>query len=119
MPITVLLVEDEPAIRQLMAQVLRREGFRVIQARHGSEAVNVYHEHAQAVDLLITDVRMPFLSGTDLVDELRRERPALKVLFITGYPSDRTASEYQLVKPFTQDAFLATIQEILSAPVNE
>ncbi len=115
----VLLVEDEPAIRQLMAQVLKLEGFHVLQARHGSEALTVYREYDDAVDLLITDVRMPFLSGIDLVDELRKWQPMLKVLFITGYPSDRTASEYQLVKPFTRDAFLATIQEILSAPLNE
>jgi DNA-binding NtrC family response regulator len=119
MPITVLLVEDEPAIRQLMAQVLALEGFRVFQARHGAEALDVYRAHGDAVDLLITDVRMPFLSDIGLVDELRQRRPTLKVLFITGYPSDRTANDYQLVKPFTRDDFVATIQEILSATMSE
>lgn len=112
---TILLVEDEPAIRQLMARVLVSEGFRVLEARHGLEAADVFRDHGDAIDLLITDVRMPFVSGTDLIDELRRLRPSLRVLFVTGYPDDRTASECQLVKPFTRDAFLTTIHEILSA----
>ncbi len=117
MPITVLLVEDEPAMRQLMARVLVNEGFRVLEARHGLEAQDVFRAQGYAVDLLITDVRMPFLSGTELVDELRRQNPGLRVLYITGYPDERTASEYQLIKPFTHDVFLTAIHELLSAPL--
>lgn len=114
---TVLLADDEPALRQLMARVLAGEGFQVLEARHGREADDLFRRYGDEIDLLITDVRMPFVSGTDLVDELRRRRPQLKVLYVTGYPDERTASEHQLVKPFTRDVFVAAIRDVLSESI--
>jgi CheY-like chemotaxis protein len=118
MPATVLLVEDEPAIRQLMARALTTEGYRVLEARNGREGAAVYRERGNEIDLLVTDVRMPYLSGTSLADELRQHRRTLKVLYITGFPDDQTANEHRLVKPFLRDTFLSTVQQILSVPVS-
>ncbi len=111
---TLLLVDDEPIIRQLMARALRSEGHCVLEARNGTEAEAVYGQHGASIDLLVTDVRMPFRSGTDLVARLRRRRRALEVLYVTGFPDDRIAREHRLVKPFTRDALLSVVQQILS-----
>ena len=113
----VLLADDEPALRQLMARVLASEGFQVLEARHGREAKDLFRRYGDEINLLITDVRMPFESGTDLVDELRRLRPQLKVLYVTGHPDERTASEHQLVKPFTRDVFVAAVRDVLSESI--
>jgi CheY-like chemotaxis protein len=112
----VLLVEDEPTIRRLMAGVLEKQGFRVLEARNGLEAEDVFGRHGREIDLLITDVKMPFVSGIELVEAVRAANPALKVLYVTGYPDDRTAQEPQLIKPFTREAFLETLAAILSPP---
>ncbi len=100
-----------------MAGALRTEGYRVLEARNGREGVAVYYKHGSEIDLLVTDVRMPYLSGTNLADELRRVRRTLKVLYITGFPDEQTANEHRLVKPFSRDVFLTTVQQILSLPV--
>lgn len=110
---TLLLVEDEPAIRQLMARALSGAGYRVLEARTGAEAVAVYERYGADVDLLITDIRMPYLSGVELAAELRRRRRTLKILYVTGYPDDRTSGEPQLVKPFQRDALLGAVERLL------
>lgn len=110
---TLLLVEDEPALRQLMGRALRAEGYRVLEARTGNEAAALYDQHGADVDLLITDVRMPYLSGPDLVSLLRSQRRTLPVLYVTGYPDDRTSHEHLLVKPFYRDALVGTVRRIL------
>src|SRR5512139_3604292 len=80
---TILLVEDEPAVRQLFATALTRAGYTVLEARNGEEAVKVFDEHATAVDLLLTDMRMPYMGGAQLAKELRRRKAALKLICIS------------------------------------
>ena len=86
---TVLLVEDEPAVRRLAAAVLRRAGYAVLEAGGAAEAAGAHARAAGAVALLLTDVVMPHQSGRELADRLTRADPGLRVLFMSGYPGDR------------------------------
>ncbi|MFW5718377.1 MAG: response regulator [Spirochaetota bacterium] len=83
---TILLVEDDEAIRALLARVLRQKGYQVLEAANAGEAVLVNEQYGDTVELLITDVVMPHLSGRELADRLTGEHPGLKCLFISGYP---------------------------------
>src|SRR5439155_13859736 len=82
---TVLLVEDEGAVRTLARDVLRRHGYVVLEARHGLDALRVAERHQDAIHLMVTDVVMPHMSGRDLSQRLAEVRPAMKVLFVSGY----------------------------------
>ena len=110
---TILLVEDEPAIRQLVAVALTRAGYRVIEARNGREAVRLFDE---TVDLLLTDMRMPYVGGQQLIAELRQKRRTLKVMSFSGYPRyapddpDITFIE----KPFSQSKLLAAVRDVFA-----
>jgi two-component system cell cycle sensor histidine kinase/response regulator CckA len=121
---TVLLVEDEDAVRALAREVLRRHGYAVIEARHGVDALDVVEHHAAAIDLMITDVVMPHMSGRDLAERLSRVRPAMKVLFMSGYTDhaavhrDLTPGTAFLQKPFTPDAFARKVRQVLDEPAN-
>src|SRR5215208_2308108 len=82
---TILLVEDEPAVRQLFSQALSRAGYKVHEARNGQEALKVFDQYGDSVDLLLTDMRMPFMPGDELARQLRGRRQTLKLLCISGY----------------------------------
>jgi two-component system, cell cycle sensor histidine kinase and response regulator CckA len=112
---TILLVEDEPAVRQLFSQALSRSGYRVYEARNGQEAIKVFDQHGDAIDLLLTDMRMPFMGGAELVRQLRTRRRTLKLLCISGYAggSELEFSGDFLAKPFSRDELLAKVREIL------
>ena len=113
---TILLVEDEPSVRRLVAASLERAGYRVLEARDGSEGVALFEAHAPAVDLLITDVRMPEMDGPSLIRELRARAPGLRVLCVSGYPGsavDLTHTEHFLAKPFSKYQLLATVRRVL------
>ena len=88
---TILLVEDEPAVRQLLPQALMRAGYKVHEARNGQEAIKVFDQHGDSVDLLLTDMRMPFMGGAELARQLRTRRPTLKLLCISGLCRRRRA----------------------------
>jgi two-component system cell cycle sensor histidine kinase/response regulator CckA len=113
MPDTVLLVEDEPAIRQLMAVALKSCGYHVLEARHGKEALTIFPEVETVIDLVVTDVRMPYLKGTEMVTALRERRPDLRVLFISGYSDGLIEHEAHLYKPFSRAVFLAAVDDLL------
>lgn len=112
---TILLVEDEPAVRQLFMQALTRAGYRVYEARNGQEALKVFEQHGESVDLLLTDMRMPYMGGAELVRQLRSRRRTLKLLCISGYAggSELEFSGDFLAKPFSRDELLAKIREVL------
>ena len=112
---TILLVEDEPAVRQLFSQALSRAGYRVHAARDGQEALKVFDQHGDSVDLLLTDMRMPFMGGAELAGQLRARRRTLKLLCISGYTggSELEFSGDFLAKPFSRDELLAKVREIL------
>jgi two-component system cell cycle sensor histidine kinase/response regulator CckA len=120
---TVLVVEDEPALRRLIAQVLAMRGYRVIAASGGEAALDLVAGHDGPLDLLITDVVMPGLSGPELAERLANRFPADRVLFVSGYTDDdvlrrgvlaRTA--HLLSKPFTGAELLARVRQLLDSP---
>ena len=112
---TILLVEDEPAVRQLFAQALIREGYSVYEARNGQEAMKLFDEHGDSIDMLLTDVRMPYMGGTELAHHLRGRRRTLKLLCISGYPGNLDADLAMdfLAKPFSRDDLLKKVREVL------
>jgi CheY-like chemotaxis protein len=90
---TLLLVEDEPAVRRATRRTLERAGYRVHEAQHGDDALLVWRElGAAAVDAVVTDARMPGMDGVDLVGRLRAERADLPVLLVSGYAADALTS---------------------------
>jgi CheY-like chemotaxis protein len=106
---TVLLVEDEDAVRALAREVLRRHGYMVLEARHGVDALRVAERHGDDIHLLITDVVMPHMSGRELSERLLSVRPTTKTLFMSGYtdhallPEDLAPGAEFLQKPFTPE----------------
>jgi NO-binding membrane sensor protein with MHYT domain/nitrogen-specific signal transduction histidine kinase/CheY-like chemotaxis protein len=120
---TLLLVEDEAALRRLARQILERKGYRVLEAEHGMHALEVAQQHDGRIDALVTDVVMPKLGGRELADQLRKLRPGIKVLFISGYTDDDTLRRGRLdpgtafvPKPFAPAALAAAVRETLDAP---
>ena len=118
---TILLVEDEAAVRKLAREMLVREGYRVLTADGGPAALEVWEQHADSIDLLLTDVVMPQMSGRELAERLKAERPGLKVLYMSGYTSDVIArhgvlgSETALLpKPFTPESLSRKVRGVLS-----
>jgi CheY-like chemotaxis protein len=112
---TILLVEDEPAVRQLYATALTRAGYRVYEARNGQEALKLFDQHGETVDLLLTDMRMPYMGGAELAQHLRGRRRTLKLLCISGYPGavDPEMTTDFLAKPFSRDELLKKVREVL------
>src|SRR5262249_17660382 len=119
---TVLLVEDEDAVRALAREVLRRHGYAVLEARHGVDAIRIAERHTADIHLMITDVVMPHMSGRDLATRLGAMRPAMKVLFMSGYSNhavvhrELTPGTAFLEKPFTPDVFARKVRHILDTP---
>ena len=114
---TVLLVEDEPQLRALASRVLREHGYRVLEASDGVQGLEVAAAYARTIDLLLTDVVMPRLGGQALADKLRAARPAVRVLFASGYSDspDRLVAQGNslLQKPFTASALLQHVRQSL------
>jgi len=112
---TILLVEDEPAVRQLFQLALTRAGYRVYEARNGQEAMKMFDQHGESIDLLLTDMRMPFMGGAELAKQLRARRKTLKLLCISGYAggSEMEFAGDFLAKPFSRDELLTKVREVL------
>lgn len=116
---TVLVVEDEPAVRELARQVLVRYGCRVLSAADAQEALSLAKKGTELIDVLLTDVVMPNMSGRELAVRLREQRPDLKVVYMSGYPRDILAMDLGnaeftfLQKPFSPSALAAKIREAL------
>ena len=83
-----MVVEDEAAVRDLVVRSLQRNGYNVIHACDGRSALELFRQHEGAVDLVLSDVVMPELSGPDLIRALRERQPDLRALFMTGYTDD-------------------------------
>ena len=112
---TILLVEDEPAVRQLFVMALSRAGYNVFEARNGEEAMKVFEQHSEAIDLVLTDVRMPCMNGAVLAKQLRSRKEDLKMICISGYGGSiakAVASDF-LAKPFSRDEMLKKVREVL------
>jgi two-component system, cell cycle sensor histidine kinase and response regulator CckA len=119
--ITVLVVEDEPAIRRLVARILGRRGYEVLAAPDGETGLRRFSER-EDIDLVLTDIVMPGLDGVGMAQELRARRPGLPVLFMSGYPGDNRPGldeddlAWLIDKPFTPDQLLERVEQVLRGP---
>jgi PAS domain S-box-containing protein len=118
---TILVVEDERLVRDLVCRSLRRAGYQVLSAEDGEVALHVSQGASGPIDLMVTDVIMPRMGGRELADRLSIERPELRVLFVSGYTNEAFAGQGMLEpgveylqKPFTPSALLARVQALLS-----
>ncbi len=121
---TVLVVEDEPSVRSLATHILRHQGYWVLEATNGEEALRVAQERLEEIHLLLTDVVMPRMGGKELADRLKTLRPNLKVLFISGFPDEAIAYHgildsgvVLLQKPFSPAALAQKVREVLDREV--
>jgi two-component system cell cycle sensor histidine kinase/response regulator CckA len=119
---TVLLVEDEPAVRRISAKMLHDLGYRVLEASNGVQAMECLARLNGAVDLLLTDVVMPEMDGKQLVEKVMREWPRIKVVFTSGYPEAHLklrhawiANHKLLQKPFMMADLAASIRGVLDS----
>jgi len=118
---TVLLVDDNPQVRGSIGRVLSDQGYWVIEAANGAGALSLFESHKDRVDLLLIDLAMPDMSGREVARRLRRSRPNLKVLHVTGYsgPHFREQAEEEPIelfqKPFDGRALARRVREVLDA----
>jgi len=119
----VLLVEDEPAVLELMRRTLESYGYTVLHASTPERALRAMQDADARVQLLLTDVVMPGINGPELARQLRELDPAMRVLFMSGYSSDIVAEQGLLpaevaliTKPFSPTALAARVREALDAP---
>jgi PAS domain S-box-containing protein len=117
---TVLLAEDEGAVRALARHVLKMHGYAVLEAGHGREALRIADDHLGPIHLLVTDVVMPEMGGRQLADELAARRAGTRVLYLSGYTDDAIvrhgvlqAESAFLQKPFTPTALVQKVREVL------
>jgi two-component system, cell cycle sensor histidine kinase and response regulator CckA len=117
---TILVVEDEDGVRELLWKVLSDYGHTVLEARHGKDALEVASGYDQTIDLLVSDVVMPEMAASEMVDRLLADRPDMKVLYISGYTNEeimrrgvggRNAPFIQ--KPFTSQDLMRKVREVL------
>jgi DNA-binding response OmpR family regulator len=119
--VTLLVVENEAAIKALVQLALERHGYLVLSAESGSEALSLAAAHQGPIDLLITDVVMPDLRGPELARRLTAGRPGLSTLFMSGYMEDTLEEDTTLLpglvdfihKPFLPSALIAKVREML------
>jgi PAS domain S-box-containing protein len=117
---TVLLVEDEEGVRKLVQGILVRQGYNVLEATSGEEALEVMHEHTGKIDLLLSDVVLVGMSGRELSERMRIQMPTLRVIYMSGYTDDAivrhgvlTESAEFLQKPFSSDILLRKVRAVL------
>lgn len=118
---TILLVEDDEPVLNINKAILEENGYRVIAARDGTEAIELFHREGSAVTLAVIDVVMPVMSGKQVYDELSKLNPQLRVIFTSGYPADaldRTGVPencHFIAKPMDSTEFLQMVRELLDS----
>ena len=118
-PRTILLVDDEPRVREVVRMMLERAGHRVVEAESGEDAITQFNT-MESVDLLVSDLQMPGMSGLELFDKLAERLPSLRVVFISGAasPADlHTIARKKAVlleKPFSAEMLASIVREVLS-----
>ena len=117
---TILVVEDEEEVRKLSARILKKQGYRVLEASHGGDALLICQKHAEAIHLIVTDVVMPQMGGKELANQLKNLQPDIKVLFTSGYTDNAIVHHGVLdaginfiQKPFFPDALVRKVREVL------
>ncbi len=119
---TILVVEDEPQVRRAMVRILKRLGYAILQAANGDDALRVAENEQGTIDLVLTDIVMPTMGGTDLVAKLSKLRPEIAVLFVSVYPRGSLTEDGELDadaeflrKPFEPDALANKVRDILDS----
>jgi CheY-like chemotaxis protein len=114
---TILLVEDEDVVRELVCEILESNGYTVLEARDGEAALDIFRGHEGPIDLLLTDVVMPRMGGRDLAERVTAQRPDVRVLFMSGYASSAVGSLAPgaafVQKPFSTAALAERVREVL------
>jgi two-component system cell cycle sensor histidine kinase/response regulator CckA len=115
---TVLLVEDEEAVRDLASEFLRSSGYQVIVGKDGLDALEKAEQETGTIDVLVTDVVMPRMRGTELAQRLKRARPRIKIVYMSGYLEHDSAEGFvsnsgHLQKPFSRESLLKKMREAL------
>jgi two-component system, cell cycle sensor histidine kinase and response regulator CckA len=117
---TVLLVEDDALLLQLVSEVLRHAGYRVLEASNAGEALLVCEQHTGEIHLLLSDVVLPRLNGLELAARVRRQHPNIKVVFMSGYADESIArfgalppGDILIEKPIAPEALLARLRDVL------
>lgn len=120
---SILLVEDEDMLRGLIRELLEIKGFSVIEASQGVEALELMRSAGRTIDLVLTDVVMPHMSGSELVEQLKEDQPGLKVVFMSGYTGANNAAIHKtlgmpgvafLQKPFRLNALIGVVEGLLA-----
>jgi DNA-binding NtrC family response regulator len=119
----ILFVEDETQQLKYMQRLLEREGYRVLGAQDGIEAVELYRRYSNEIDLVVLDLRLPKLSGWDAFQEMKREDPQLKALVASAYVTPEVKSAIEsgellglFVKPYSMETFLTRISDAIRKP---
>jgi two-component system cell cycle sensor histidine kinase/response regulator CckA len=119
---TILVVEDETSVRKLVERVLRSRGYHVLSAEHGTHALQLAADPERGVDLVLTDIVMPAMSGRELVEALQTKRPLLRVLYMSGYTDDEImrrglhdSNTAFIQKPFTAETLAVQVRRVLDA----
>jgi len=115
---TILLVDDEDGVRQLVQAVLKSHGYDVLEANNGGAALATYEKNGHKIDMVLTDVVMPQMNGFDLGRALSSRAPGLKILYMSGYRDNPEGAAGEaprafLHKPFTPDMLLSKVREVL------
>lgn len=119
-PPTVLLVDDQAALRKFVSRLLSKHGYSVLEAGGGLQALRVCEQHDGPIHLLLSDVIMPVMGGWELAERVKLMKPDVKVLFISGYADEVIASRGEfkhgtnfLQKPFSPNVLIARVRELL------
>ena len=118
---TILLVEDEKPVRELVARILQKYGYKILQSGNGAEAIAAWNQHKDEISLLFTDLVMPDnMNGRELAEKLKTERPGLKVIFTSGYSADIVGKDFKLEpelnflqKPYQPQTLALTVRRCL------
>jgi len=117
---TILMVEDEAGVRGLLRTVLERTGHRILEASSAKEAIRLWQDHHEDVDLVVVDLRIPGMSGVELANQLRTQRPELRLIYISGatlefrQESNLPPDAVFLQKPFPPGKLVSTVQNTLA-----
>jgi hypothetical protein len=117
---TILFVEDHAAVRAIGVRILEEQGYRVLPASGGAEALGIAEAHVGLIHLLVSDIVMPHMSGTELGQRLREHRPEIRLLFTSGYAQNAIAAHDVLApnvaflpKPYVAESLLGKVREVL------
>ncbi len=122
---TILVAEDDEMVRELVVRLLEGAGYTILSARDGEEALRVFEEHANLIDLAILDVMMPKLSGREVMDRIQSGYPCMRFLFSSGYSENAIHTDFVIkeglnliTKPYHREDLLRAVREVLDSPVS-